>query len=195
MWKQAADELAEAIDGHNLSINLGEKIVGKLCDWRSRPSPWIETARETPADRGIDGNVLAWHTIEGCHYTAPARTVADYPSEHPRWMEIPEGGIPEPRPEPKSPGDDEMSRIIELANKLTPQQNREMAEYLRGVADLDEERATRPEPTREQLEVCPGVLYDGKHFLAGTHAVKGTMKVWSTLEDAVKAAWAERGRG
>ena len=132
--------------------------------------------------------MLAWHTIEGCHYTVPARTVADYQSEHPLWMEIPEGGIPEPRPEPKSPGDDEMSRIIELANKLTPQQNREMAKYLSGVADLDEERAKRPEPTREQLMRLWEAIQSSEY---------GDLPdlVFDTVNEIEDEVEAERGRG
>ena len=93
---------------------------------------------------------------------------------------------------------DERERIAREIEAL-PRTHSVVDGYRPSVLVVDVLRVVRgeasPEPTREQLEVCPGVLYDGKHFLAGTHAVKGTLKVWSTFEDAVKAAWAERGRG
>lgn len=117
--KQAADELARSLrsDGVRAYRDMIADAEDLVRDWRSRPGPWIETARETPADRGIDGNVLAWHAIEGCHYTVPARTVSDYQSEHPLWMEIPEGGIPEPRPEPTRE-QLERDRIVSLIEVL-----------------------------------------------------------------------------
>ena len=115
-----------------------------------------------------------------------------------------------------------MSQIIELANKLTPKQNREMAEYLSGVADLDEDRAKRPEPTREQsvdhpkhyggdgdpYEAIKVIEAHNLNFNLGNivkYVIRASLGKEDSAEDLRKAAWyasreagqieAERGRG
>lgn len=174
--KQAADELRATV------LSGGWRDVEDLmAAWRSRPGPWIETARETPADRGIDR--LDWVRIP-TSAKKPQYVRAEDAHRFDFWMPVDNPPLPEPRPEPKSPGDDEMSRIIELANKLTPQQNREMAKYLSGVADLDEERAKRPEPTREQLMR----LWEVIDKTVSSAAQRNTRAIRTEIE-------AERGRG
>ena len=102
-------------------------------------------------------------------------------------------GIPPlPEPRPTESGDDEMSEIIELANKLTPKQNREMADYLRGVADLDEERPEPTEPTREQLMRLWEAVAQVRHSRSFESASSMAVRLIGERFDMIEA---ERGRG